>query len=166
MSSVRVRNLQCKLGSALVVAGLLSVAVLGCVYNNRVCDDGNEDIMAVLMDNACVIGSHRGNANETVVLNAAKACFAICAGISANNMSAIDESLSAASGEMSRLVSASTASLYHGFMGASMIVGLIGFVCLMTTAVGLNDVEESTQTPEAEVTSDIERPLISNASLV
>ncbi|MDF1655302.1 MAG: hypothetical protein P1U34_09345 [Coxiellaceae bacterium] len=168
MRSKKNSDFLCVLGSVVIGVSLLTIAILGTIYNNRACDDGNNVIADVLQNNVCNIGSQSGNANETVVLNAAKACFAICAGISAANMSAVDDRLDAARDQMSRLVNSSAVTFYHSFMAASMILGLIGFICAMSAAISHEEAveQESSQALETLDDSDLGRSLLSAASPV
>lgn len=174
------RDLRCKLGCLIMGSAVIGVAVLGTFYNNRVCDDGNEIIKGVLQGNTCVIDAQPGNANETVVLNAVKACYAICVGISANNMSAIDDRLIDSSDQMDSLVSSKKASFYHTGMAIDLIIGLVGFIWVMTAVICVDDLDvyegldeydgpheyDRPQDPEPPRYSDLHRPLLSDMSPV
>ncbi|MDF1760722.1 MAG: hypothetical protein P1U40_09320 [Coxiellaceae bacterium] len=166
--SYRVNNLHFKLGVLMVVTGAVSFATLFLLYHNRACDLDNNNIGDVLGESflTCNVGSQPGNANETVVFNAAKACYAVCAGISAASMSAVEDRLSAAGDEMSRLVSSSTTTMYNYSSIASGMLYAFGFVWALSAAgccYGHGDTDNEHQT---SAIAENHRPLLSDISPV
>ncbi len=143
----------------MVATGAVSFATLFIIYHDRACDIGNNSIGDVLGDSylTCNVGSQPGNANETVVLNAAKACYAVCAGISAASMSAVEDRLSDAGDDMSRLVSSSTTAMYNYSTIASAMLYAVGFVwALAACACCYSDGEEC----KTSDLPDNQRPLL------